>query len=246
MKPLYHIKNLRKSYNSRDVLAIAELTIRPGCIHTLTGPNGSGKSTLLNILAFLSPPTAGEVWFEGKPVAWSNPSLLRLRKSVTLLHQAPYLFDESVHANIAFGLKVRGITGNEQHRLVDEALSMVRLSGFQKRKARELSGGEAQRVAMARALALKPHVLLLDEPLANVDRDTAELLEWVIAALPEQGTSVIMTTHDPEHPLKLGGERIHLVSGRIEEEPDATPQMRTGEEDICRPLKKPAASYLTA
>lgn len=245
MEPLYHLKDLRKSYGSRDVLAIGELVIRAGSIYTLTGANGSGKSTLLNILAFLSPPTAGEVRFAGKPVAWNGPSLLRLRRSVTLLHQAPYLFDETVYANVAFGLKVRGIHGREQHRLVDEALAMVGLAGFQKRIARELSGGEAQRVAMARSLALRPQVLLLDEPLANVDQDTAELLERVIVALPEQGTSVVMTTHDPDHPLKLGGERIHLVSGRITEGPDAAPPLNTGEEELCRLLKTPVKPSLT-
>jgi tungstate transport system ATP-binding protein len=214
MEPLYYLKDLRKSYGPREVLAIDELSIRAGCIYTLTGPNGSGKSTLLNILAFLSPPTAGEVWFAGAPAAWNGASLLMLRRNVTLLHQAPYLFDTSVRANIVFGLRTRGITGSEQRRRMDEALELVDLNGFQKRKARELSGGEAQRVALARALALRPKVLLLDEPLANVDRKCAELLEEVILALPARGTSVIISTHDPEHRQRFGSNRIHLVAGR--------------------------------
>jgi tungstate transport system ATP-binding protein len=214
MEPLYYLKDLRKSYGPREVLAIDELSIRAGCIYTLTGPNGSGKSTLLNILAFLSPPTAGEVWFAGEPVACNGASLLALRRNVTLLHQAPYLFDTSVRANIAFGLRTRGITGPEQRSRIDEALELVDLAGFQKRKAHELSGGEAQRVALARALALRPKVLLLDEPLANVDRKCAELLEEVILALPARGTSVIISTHDPEHRQRFGSNRIHLVAGR--------------------------------
>ena len=214
MEPLYHLKDLRKSYGPREVLAIDELAIRAGCIYTLTGPNGSGKSTLLNILALLSPPTAGAVWFAGEAVAWNGASLLRMRRDVTLLHQAPYLFDTSVRANIVFGLRARGITGQEQQRRVDEALELVDLAGFQKRKARELSGGEAQRVALARALALEPKALLLDEPLANVDRKSAELLEEVIIALPARGTSIIISTHDPEHRHRFGGNRIHLVAGR--------------------------------
>ena len=223
MEPLYHLKHLRKSYGPREVLAIDELSIRAGCIYTLTGPNGSGKSTLLDILAFLSPPTAGEVWFAGEPVTWNGASLLRLRKEVTLLHQAPYLFHTSVRANIAFGLRVRGITGAEQRRRVDEALEMVDLAGFQKRKARELSGGEAQRSALARALVVRPKALLLDEPLANVDRKSAELLEDVIIALPARGTSVIISTHDPEHRQRFGSNRIHLVAGKPAVPPQHVP-----------------------
>ncbi len=215
MAPLYQLNSIRKSYGDREALAIDRLAIEEGRCYTLTGPNGSGKSTLLQILAFLVPPSAGELIFCGERVAWENSTLLRLRRQVTLLHQAPYLFTTSVQANVAFGLRARRITRAEERRMVDEALEMVQLSGFQKRKARELSGGEAQRVAMARALALKPKVLLLDEPLANVDRTTSELLEKVIVSLPAQGTSVIITTHDPEHRQRFGADRIHLVAGRL-------------------------------
>jgi tungstate transport system ATP-binding protein len=221
MAPLYQLDNVRKNYGSREALAIDALTIQVGRCYSLTGPNGSGKSTLLQILAFLSPPTAGRLLFCGEPVVWENGPLLRLRRQVTLLHQAPYLLTTSVQANIAFGLKARGITGAEQHRRIDEALEMVQLAGFQKRRARELSGGEAQRVAMARALALGPKVLLLDEPLANVDRKSAELLEEVIISLPSRGTSVIITTHDPEHRQRFGTDRIHLVAGRLAAPPAA-------------------------
>jgi tungstate transport system ATP-binding protein len=94
-------------------------------------------------------------------------------------------------------------------------LDGVGLQGFRDRKARELSGGEAQRVAMARALALEPEVLLLDEPLANIDRETAGLLETVIASLPARGTTVVMTTHDPDHPDRLNGESILLEGGKV-------------------------------
>ncbi|HEY6871816.1 MAG TPA: ABC transporter ATP-binding protein [Geobacteraceae bacterium] len=220
MAPLYQLDRIRKNYGNREALAIDELTIQPGRCYTLTGPNGSGKSTLLQILAFLAPPTAGRLLFCGEAVVWENGPLLRLRRQVTLLHQAPYLFSTSVQANVAFGLKTRGITGTEQRLLVDEALETVQLAGFQKRKAQELSGGEAQRVAMARALALRPKVLLLDEPLANVDGKSTELLEEVIVSLPARGTSVIITTHDPEHRQRFGTDRIHLVAGR----PAAPPQ----------------------
>ncbi len=243
MDPLYRLNNLRKSYGPREVLAIKELTIAAGCIYTLTGPNGSGKSTLLNILAFLSPPSDGDIWFLGEPVVWSNDSLLRLRREVTLLHQAPYLFDTTVRANIVFGLKTRGITGQEQHSRVDEALALVDLGGFQKRKARELSGGEAQRVAMARALALRPKVLLLDEPLANVDRSSAELLEKVILALPQRGTSVLISTHDPEQRRRFGSNRIHLIAGKPTLPPQHPQVMRA---EPCDAMTGPLYSDFTS
>ena len=211
---MYRLQSIRKCYGSNVALDIEELTIAEGRLYTLTGANGAGKSTLLSILAFLAPPTSGEIFYAGVRVDWNHGSVEEYRRKVTLLHQSPYLFGGSVHDNVAFGLKVRGIPGEERRRRIDQALDVVGLRGFRDRKARELSGGEAQRVAMARALALEPEVLLLDEPLANIDRETAGLLESVIASLPARGTTVVMTTHDPDHPGRLNGESIHLEGGR--------------------------------
>ena len=211
---MYRLQSIRKCYASNVALDIEELTIAEGRLYTLTGANGAGKSTLLSILAFLAPPTSGEIFYAGKRVDWDHGSVEEYRRKVTLLHQSPYLFGGSVHDNVAFGLKVRGIPGEEQRQRIDKALDVVGLRGFRDRKARDLSGGEAQRVAMARALALKPEVLLLDEPLANIDRETTGLLETVIASLPAQGTTVVMTTHDPDHPGRLNGESIYLEGGR--------------------------------
>ena len=215
MKTIYHLHSIRKEYGSTTVLNIEDLTILEGRLYTLIGANGAGKSTLLNILAFLLPPTAGEIYYDGRRVDWSRGSVEEKRKKVTLLHQSPYLFGGTVFANVAFGLKARGIPGEEQRRLVEKALDVVGLREFGARKARELSGGEAQRVAMARALVLSPEVFLLDEPLANIDRETAGLLEDVIASLPSLGTTVVMTTHDPDLPNRLNGASILLEGGRV-------------------------------
>lgn len=212
---IYRLTSVRKCYGSNVVLDIDHLSIFEDRLYTLIGANGAGKSTLLSILAFLSPPTAGEVCYAGKRVDWDRGSVEERRRKVTLLHQAPYLFGGTVYANVAFGLKARGIRGEEQQRIADQALAVVGLEDFGNRKARELSGGEAQRVAMARALALSPEVLLLDEPLANIDRETTGLLETVISSLPERGTTVVMTTHDPHHPNRLNGESIYLEKGRV-------------------------------
>jgi len=212
---MYRLHSIRKCYGSNIALDIEDLTIGEGRLYTLTGANGAGKSTLLNILAFLSPPTRGEIFYFGKRVDWNHGSMEEYRRKVTLLHQSPYLLGGTVYDNVAFGLKARGIRGEEQRRRVDKALDTAGLPGFRDRKARELSGGEAQRVAMARALALEPEVLLLDEPLANIDRETAGSLETVIASLPDHGTTVVLITHDPDQPERLNGESIVLAGGKV-------------------------------
>lgn len=247
MSDLYTLRALTRRHGNRTILAVEELSLKAGRIYTLTGPNGAGKSTLLQILAFLLPPSGGEILYRGEPVAGSNGALRRLRREVTLLHQAPYLFASTVFSNIAFGLKARGIAGADMRKRVAQALELVGLAGFEGRKARELSGGEAQRVAMARALALRPAVLLLDEPLANVDRESAVILDRLIPTLPDAGTTVILTTHDPEHPDRLGGETIHLVAGRLVEG-SAAPltQHPTKRTERCPALKKPEKSFSTA
>ncbi len=215
--PLYSLRALRRRFGARTALDIDALDLYPGRLYTLTGANGAGKSTLLQILAFLQAPSAGDLSFCGRAVNWSRWSLRSLRSEVTLLHQSPYLFETSVFANVAFGLKARGVRGEALKRAVAQALDGVGMGGFEGRGARELSGGEIQRVAMARAVALRPKALLLDEPLANVDRHSAAILEPLIRTLPALGTTVIMTTHDPLHPERLGGETIHLQDGRLTE-----------------------------
>lgn len=215
MRDMYRLDSIRKCYGSNVALDVEELRISEGRLYTLTGANGAGKSTLLSVLAFLEPPTSGEIFYAGKRVDWDPGSIEGYRRKVTLLHQSPYLFGGTVYDNVAFGLKARGVKGEALQRKVDKSLDDVGLQGFRDRKARELSGGEAQRVAMARALVLEPEVLLLDEPLANIDRETTGLLETVIASLPARGTTVVLITHDPEQPDRLNGESIVLEGGKV-------------------------------
>jgi len=220
---LYRLRSVTKRYGSNVAVAIDALTIDAGRLYTLTGANGAGKSTLLGILAFLTPPTTGEIFYAGERIDWKGDIVARRRRKVTLLHQSPYLFGGTVFRNVAYGLKARGIAGDAALRAATRALETVGLERFRERDARELSGGEAQRVAMARALALDPEVLLLDEPLANIDRETAILLETVIASLPSRGTTVVMTTHDPDHPTRLNGGSIVLERGKITPPHDPLP-----------------------
>lgn len=215
MTELYRLRSVTKRYGANVAVDIDALTIDSGRLYTLTGANGAGKSTLLGILAFLTPPTTGEIFYAGERVDWKSGIVRKRRRKVTLLHQSPYLFGGAVFRNVAYGLKARGIAGEAERKAVDRALETVGLEGFRDRDARELSGGEAQRVAMARALALDPEVLLLDEPLANIDRETVLLLETVIASLPSRGTTVVMTTHAPDPPAGRNVGSIVLEGGKI-------------------------------
>lgn len=243
----YQLDSIRTTYGSRTILDIEKLTLHAGHLYILTGANGAGKSTLLSHLALLSPPATGKIVLNGETVLWSNGSLLRMRREVTLVHQSPYLFTGSVAANVAYGLKLRGIHGDRLRQRVESALALVGLPGFEQRRSRELSGGEAQRVALARALALETNVLLLDEPLANVDRETSKLMETIISALPAGGTTVVMTTHDPEHVERLKGERIHLTAGRLAApHTSRNTSFDEGEHLPCHLSPKPAASFSIA
>jgi tungstate transport system ATP-binding protein len=170
--PIYQIEKLAHRYNGRPVLQLDAFSIEKAAILGLVGPNGSGKSTLLKLLAFVDRPSRGQVRFKDKPeVPFSDG----VRFQVTLLTQEPYLLKRSVFDNVAYGLRIRN--GRKDFRPhVAEALSMVGLDPdtFMHRPWNELSGGEAQRVALAARLALRPEVLLLDEPTASVDGASAD------------------------------------------------------------------------
>ena len=197
------------------MLNVPDLKLHSGRIYVFTGPNGAGKSTLLRVLSFLLLPTSGQLWFLGQQVT-SDPNMQnRLRRQVTLVEQAPYLFSGSVYHNLAFGLRIRGIRGAEQKRRIIRAVHMVGMQRFLKCNVRELSGGEAQRVALARALALEPEVLILDEPASNIDRESLEMIEAILKHLPEKGVTVIMSTHDSQQPERVGGQVIALKQGRL-------------------------------
>lgn len=214
MEPVLSLRNIEHPQGN-FTLAIERLDLHSGRIYALSGPNGSGKSTLLRILALLQAPQRGELRFAGEPVRGER-SRRKLRRQVTLVHQSPYLFSGSVEQNLAFGLRLRGIRGEERHCRVAEALTALGLRGFESRPVRALSGGEAQRVALARALALRPAVLLLDEPTAGLDAEQLAGFEEWLTTLPQTGITVVLSTHDPNQPMRLGSEVVRLRQGQIE------------------------------
>jgi len=217
VKPsIYELSDVQVRFGSRVALDIDTLIVRPGRLHVLTGANGSGKSTLLAVLAFLRRPDRGRVMFCGSPVDWTGKQLGRLRKQVTLLHQECYLFSGTVMSNAGFGLRMRGLGQQETSRSVEHFLALVGMAGFEERDAKALSGGEARRVALARALACRPAVLLLDEPLAHVDQESSIIVKDLIAAQSQSGTTVVMASHEAHIERKLPCTIIQLKEGRID------------------------------
>ena len=213
--PFYHLVGVEARYQGKPALAVDELALRSGQLNVVAGLNGSGKSTLLNVLAFLMQPVLGTLEFSGTPVRWERAHLRDLRRRVTLVHQDPFLFRGSVASNVAYGPKARGIGGYALQERVLESLELVGLSGFESRNANRLSGGEARRVALARALACAPQVILLDEPLAYVDELSTNIIETLLVGLVDRGVMVVVSSHDPSLGRRLKGRTIRLREGRL-------------------------------
>ncbi|MFZ5563961.1 MAG: energy-coupling factor ABC transporter ATP-binding protein [Thermodesulfobacteriota bacterium] len=211
---IYRISGLAYAYgNGPHVLDVPELTIEPETITSLIGPNGSGKTTFLKLLAFVEKPAQGEIRFKDRP---SGPFADHARFAVTFLPQTPYLLKRSVYGNIAYGLRLRGITGDLTRR-IESALALVGLPAeYARRRSEALSGGQAQRVALAARLALEPEVLLLDEPTASVDAESARLIkEAVLEARQKRGTTVVVASHDPQWMHEIPDRILQMHHGRV-------------------------------
>jgi len=203
------VQGVSHRYGQREALKGISMAFDEGEITALIGPNGSGKSTLLRIIAGLEMPTEGRILIRGE-VETSNT----LRRMATLVFQKTAMFNTSVYDNVAYGLKLRGIGASETKEKVQNSLRMVGLEGFEKRRARRLSGGEQQRVSLARALTLQPDILLLDEPSANLDPRSASIVESVISrANRELGTTIIMASHNIIQARQLASKVAILQDG---------------------------------
>jgi len=194
MSAAFQLENLKFSYQSSPFLFIDSLVIKAGELVALLGPNGSGKTTLLHIMAFLNAPQEGNLLFFGELV--TRRRILVFRRRVGLLLQNPYLFNTTVLKNVMSGLRLRGIGRNDATSRAKEALGLVGLSGFEHRHVGALSGGEAQRVALARTLVLDPDVLLLDEPSNHMDAESIRVTDQVVLELNRnRGKTVVVATH---------------------------------------------------
>ena len=210
----YSLRDLTHSYGRHPTLDVGSLDIRRGAVTGLVGPNGSGKSTLLKVLAFLEPHASGELLFEEKQTAGRESAL---RREVTLLLQESWLLRRTVYDNIAYGLKLRGLSAGAMDERVRDALERVGLHDrFASRPWFRLSGGEAQRVALAARLALRPRVLLLDEPTASVDEASAALIrEAVENEARDHGTTIVVATHDLSWLHGVATQVVSLHRGRV-------------------------------
>ncbi|WP_020588492.1 ABC transporter ATP-binding protein [Desulfobacter curvatus] len=212
--PLYTLCRICHYYGSKKVLDIDEFSIPTGSILGISGPNGSGKSTLLKLLAFAMAPSRGEIRFNGRR---EHPMSARIRSKVTLMTQTPYLLRRSVLDNVIYGLKIRKETQKLKQRAA-LALAAVGLDydAFHNRAWHQLSGGEAQRVALAARLILEPRALLLDEPVASVDAESARLIRRAsLAARDKWGCTLIIVSHDLTWLNTVSDTRVSMEKGRI-------------------------------
>ncbi len=199
------------------VTAVEELTlhIRPGEFVSLLGPSGCGKTTTLRMVAGFLQPTHGTIWIEGECVN----GLPAYARNCGMVFQNYALFPHlSAHENVAYGLRLRRVPRREIVRRVGEALEMVRMGAWHDRFPRQLSGGQQQRVALARALVIRPKVLLLDEPLSNLDaRLRLEMRDEIRSVVTAVGITTIFVTHDQEESLTMADRIVVMNQGRVEQ-----------------------------
>lgn len=214
MDLICRLANVTKSYNGRCVLRIDQLNVYHGEILGVIGPSGAGKSTLLRLLDFLERPTTGTITFGSYHTNGSTVPLA-VRRRVTTVFQRPVLLSQSVFENIAYGLRIRG--ENHVQSSVHSALGQVGLAELATVPAHTLSGGEAQRVALARALVIEPEVLLLDEPTANLDPANVKIIESIIRDTNQQGTTIVLVTHNIFQARRLAHRIAFLLDGELVE-----------------------------
>ena len=191
MSTCFQLEGIEKNYATVKALDLVNLEVSGGKIIVLIGVNGAGKTTLLRIIAGLDKQDKGRIFFNGE-----NVTDKELRQITTLVFQRTAMFSMSVYDNLAFGLKLRGKKDSEIKEKIAETLHNVGLKNFEKRRAKRTSGGEQQRIALARAFLLEPKILLLDEPTANLDPNSATIIERAIMNRRKKENIIIMATHN--------------------------------------------------
>lgn len=223
-------RNLVLIRENKRLIDEIDLGIRPGRT-VIMGANGSGKSLLLRMLHGLIKPTGGQVVWQGQPLDRAA------RDQQALVFQKPIMLRRSVLANLKFALAVRGIGGRERARRAEAALESARLTDLANRPARVLSGGEQQRLAIARALACAPKLLFLDEPTASLDPASTLLIEEQIAEAHAAGVTIVMVTHDVNQARRIADDIVFLHAGRVAERGPAS-------RILTRPVSEPARAWL--
>ena len=216
MSEFISIRDLLVRRNERDVLIINSLEIQRGETLAVVGPNGAGKSTLLLVLARLIKPTRGQITFNGSPISQMDD--LEYRRKISIVFQDPLLMDMTVEKNIALGLRFRGADKEETRSGVDRWSKAMGVDSLLGRRANQLSGGEAQRVSLARAFVLDPELLLMDEPFSAVDPPTREqLLKDLSTLLSQDQRTTIFVTHNLKEAAQIGDRIAVVINGELKQ-----------------------------
>jgi len=212
--PLLEARGVRVVRGGRRILDVDRFGVAPGETVAVLGPNGAGKSTLVQVLGLLDRPDAGEVAFHGRAVRPREEA--DVRRKLACVFQTPLLLDRSVRENVELGLRVRGVSADERRRRVGIWGERLAIAPLLAQRARTLSGGEAQRVNLARALVLEPEVLLLDEPLAALDAPTRASMQRELGALIRgAAVAAVLVTHHRREALALGDRVAVMLGGRV-------------------------------
>lgn len=212
MNSAYELVDVKYGYDGSVALNIDQCLIHANKTTAILGPNGAGKSTLLNILAFIFRVSSGEVRFFNK--RYKHESHLALRRRIAYVQQNPYLFNDTVIKNVELGLKLRGVNKNDRHQNTMMMFEMLGLEDLATRRAHELSGGETQKVAIARAIVLEAEVILLDEPFIYLDKRFVKDLETLILDNRRSGNqTLIFSTHDQLRAQVLADDIFSMLAG---------------------------------
>jgi len=236
MSALVEIRDLVVRRRGRSVLEIPSLDVRKSEVLALVGPNGAGKSTLMLVIARLLKPESGKIFFGERSLSQWNA--LEYRRRISFVFQTPLLLDMTVAENVALGLKFRGLHNDKIHARVGHWLEQLGIESLSSRRAGELSGGEAQRVSLARAFVLDPELLLLDEPFSALDPPArSKLLGDLAALLTADHRTALIVTHNLNDAAKLGDRVAVIVGGRLR-------QVGTARQIKSRPADEEVAAFL--
>jgi tungstate transport system ATP-binding protein len=214
-EPLLVFREIEKSFSGSQILCGVDLSLYPGKCILLSGKNGVGKTTLLKIIAGLEIPDLAKIEFSGKINCW-NKAVRSVRKEIIYLHQHPIMFSSTVESNVAFGLRFTSLNRKQRRESVEEALEWAGLMNVAKKQAKTLSGGIQQRVAFTRARIMKPKVLLLDEPMANMDYESREQTYQLLVRMKSAGMSLVITSHFMQYFEGIVDQHFQLKNGVLE------------------------------
>ena len=214
-EPLLVFRGIEKTFAETNILRNVDISLYPGKCILLSGNNGSGKTTLLKIIAGLETPSRAEIELSGKTHSWKS-TIRRIRREIIYLHQQPYLLSGTVESNVSYGLRFTHLNRKQLRESVKEALEWAGLADVAKHQAKTLSGGVQQRVAFTRAWILKPKVLLLDEPMANMDIESREQACDLLKRMKSEGMSIVITSHDTNIFDGLIDSHFSLSDGKLD------------------------------